>query len=96
MILNHDLQMFATMNGVDRTPDHAMGLGTGATRGGDHEVLQHWEETQALDLEAVALGPDDVREAATLGWLTTGACTVIVRGSGGTSGVGLIDAYAVQ
>ena len=55
-----------------------------------------WQETQALDLEAAALAPGDSREAATLGWLTTGAYTVIVRGSGGTSGVGLIEAYAVQ
>ncbi len=55
-----------------------------------------WEETQALDLEAVALAPGDAREAATLGWLTTGAYTVVVRGSGGTSGVGLIEAYGVQ
>ncbi len=57
---------------------------------------ESWEETQALDLEAVALAPEDAREAATLGWLTTGAYTVIVRGSGGSSGVGLIEAYAVQ
>jgi uncharacterized protein GlcG (DUF336 family) len=55
-----------------------------------------WEETQALDLEATALAPSDAREAATLGWLTTGAYTVIVRGSGGASGVGLIEAYSVQ
>jgi uncharacterized protein GlcG (DUF336 family) len=56
----------------------------------------NWEETQALDLEATALAPSDAREAATLGWLTTGAYTVIVRGSGGASGVGLIEAYSVQ
>jgi uncharacterized protein GlcG (DUF336 family) len=55
-----------------------------------------WEETQALDLEAAALAPGDAREAATMEWLTTGAYTVVVRGSGGTSGVGLIEAYAVQ
>jgi len=56
----------------------------------------NWEESQALDIEAAGLAPTDSREAASLGWLAPGAYTVIVRGSGGATGVGLIEAYCVQ
>jgi len=55
-----------------------------------------WDETQSLDLEAAGMAPTDAREAASMGWLTTGAYTVIVRGNGGATGVGLIEAYCVQ
>ncbi len=55
-----------------------------------------WEESQALDLGAAGLAPTDAREAASIGWLTTGAYTVIVRGNSGATGVGLIEAYGVQ
>ncbi len=55
-----------------------------------------WGETQAPDLEAEGLAPSDLREAATVGWLPVGAYTVVVHGAAGTSGVGLIEAYAVQ
>ena len=64
--------------------------------GGLVSANDNWEETQALDLEAAGLAPEDAREAATMGWLTIGAYTVVVRGNGDGSGVGLIEAYAVQ
>jgi uncharacterized protein GlcG (DUF336 family) len=64
--------------------------------GGLLSANDDWEETQAVDLEAAGLAPEDAREAATVGWLTIGAYTVVVRGNGGASGVGLIEAYAVQ
>lgn len=56
----------------------------------------NWEDSQTLDLEAVALAPSDPLEAATLDWLTPGAYTAIARGNGGRTGVGLIDIYSVK
>jgi uncharacterized protein GlcG (DUF336 family) len=55
-----------------------------------------WEETQALDLQATALAPSDPAESATLGWLTPGAYTAVVRGNTGQSGVGLIEVYRLE
>ena len=40
MILDHDLEVFASMNRIDGTSDHAMWIGAGPTRGRDHEVVQ--------------------------------------------------------
>jgi uncharacterized protein GlcG (DUF336 family) len=56
----------------------------------------NWAETQALDLQATALAPPDPLESATLGWLTPGAYTAIVRGNGEQTGVGLIEVYWLQ
>ncbi|MBA3963786.1 MAG: heme-binding protein [Chthoniobacterales bacterium] len=56
----------------------------------------NWGETQAPDLETEALAPSDPREAATLSWLPVGPYTVVVQGTAGASGVGLIEVYAVQ
>jgi uncharacterized protein GlcG (DUF336 family) len=55
-----------------------------------------WAETQALDLEAVNLVPTDPREAAAVEWLAAGSYTAVLRGSAGTTGIGLIEAYRVQ
>ena len=55
-----------------------------------------WAETQALDLEAVNLVPADPREAAAVEWLAAGPYTAVLRGSAGTTGIGLIEAYRVQ
>jgi uncharacterized protein GlcG (DUF336 family) len=55
----------------------------------------NWEETQALDLQTTALAPGDPAESATLGWLTPGAYTAVVRGNTGQSGVGLIEVYCL-
>ena len=40
MILDNDLKMFAAMNGIDRTSDHAMRIGAGSARGRDHKMVQ--------------------------------------------------------
>ena len=56
----------------------------------------NWADTQALDLQAAALAPTDPLESATLGWLTPGAYTAIVRGNGAQTGVGLIEVYCLQ
>ena len=55
----------------------------------------NWEETQALDLQATGLAPGDPHESATLGWLTPGAYTAVVRGNTGQNGVGLIEVYCL-
>ncbi|HEY2713077.1 MAG TPA: heme-binding protein [Chthoniobacterales bacterium] len=56
----------------------------------------NWADTQALDLEAANLAPTDERESAVLGWLPIGPYTVVARGSGNATGVGLIEAYCIQ
>ena len=56
----------------------------------------NWADTQALDLQAAALAPTNSLESATLGWLTPGAYTAIVRGNGTQTGVGLIEVYCLQ
>ena len=56
----------------------------------------NWADTQALDLQAAALAPANPLESATLGWLTPGAYTAIVRGNGLQTGVGLIEVYCLQ
>lgn len=56
----------------------------------------NWEDTQALDLQAVALPPSSLLEAATVQWLPPGAYTAVVQGSGGQNGVGLVDIYCVN
>src|SRR5215212_2283722 len=39
MVLDHDLQMFASVNRINRASDHAMWVGAGSTRRGDQEVI---------------------------------------------------------
>jgi hypothetical protein len=51
----------------------------------------NWEEAQAIDLQATGLAPGGPHESATLGWLTPGAYTAVVRGSAEQSGVGLLS-----
>lgn len=55
-----------------------------------------WNATQAAELQAVGLGPDDPRESAILATLPPGPYTAIVRGKNGTTGVGLVEIYDVQ
>ena len=40
MIFDHDLQMFAAMNRIDRTTRHAMRIGAGATRNRDEIIAE--------------------------------------------------------
>ena len=40
VIFDHDLQMFAAMNRIDRTTRHAMRIGAGATRNRDEIIAE--------------------------------------------------------
>lgn len=49
--------------------------------------------TNAAEVTASGLAPTDARESALLVTLTEGAYTIVVRGVGDTSGVGLVEFY---
>ncbi len=52
-----------------------------------------WQDSQAAELEASGLAPDDESEAAILRDLSPGAYTAILRGKDNSTGVGLVEAY---
>jgi len=53
----------------------------------------NWKDTQQSVIQATGLAPADDRESAIVQTLAPAAYTAIVRGSGGTSGVALVEAY---
>ena len=53
----------------------------------------NWEEVQTDEIRETSLAPTDFREAAAVLALPRGAYTAILRGSGGTTGVGLIEIF---
>ena len=55
-----------------------------------------WKSNQQAQIEATGLAPGDDRDAAILMRLQPGHYTAIVRGSGGTTGVALVEAYALE
>lgn len=55
-----------------------------------------WRDTQETAIEASHLAPTDDREAAVIATLQPGAYTAIVRGEGGTTGVGLVEIYELD
>ena len=52
-----------------------------------------WQQSQQAEIEATAIPPDDPAESALLVTLPLGNYTAIVRGKGGTAGVGLVEVY---
>jgi hypothetical protein len=56
----------------------------------------NWRSNQQAQIEATHLAPGDDRDAAILTTLESGNYTAIVRGSGGTTGVALVEAYALH
>jgi hypothetical protein len=52
-----------------------------------------WRDTQESEIEATGLAPTDDHESAISTTLPPGAYTAIVSGVGGTSGLGLVEAY---
>ena len=40
VVFDDDLKMFASVNGIDRTSDHAMWIRAGSAGGRDHEIVQ--------------------------------------------------------
>lgn len=55
-----------------------------------------WEETQKGQIEGYGLQPTDRREAAIASTLAAGAYTAVLRGSNGTTGIGLVEVYNVN
>jgi hypothetical protein len=55
-----------------------------------------WRSNQQAQITATQLAPGDDRDAALLVRLQPGNYTAIVRGSGGTTGVALVEAYALE
>lgn len=53
----------------------------------------NWHDSQEAEIEASGLAPSDDRESAISTSLAAGPYTAIVSGVGGTSGVGLVEAY---
>lgn len=57
---------------------------------------ENWQDAQAAEINATGFAPSEPREAAVIVTLSPGAYTAVVRGSGGTSGVGLVEAYELN
>ncbi|HEV3410365.1 MAG TPA: hypothetical protein VG095_08725, partial [Chthoniobacterales bacterium] len=53
----------------------------------------NWRDTQQGEIQATGLAPGDNREAALVTVLPKGAYTAILRGTNGTTGVGLVELY---
>ncbi|MGI8889789.1 MAG: virginiamycin B lyase family protein [Chthoniobacterales bacterium] len=56
----------------------------------------NWKDSQQTEIKATGLAPTDAREAAIEAFLPDGSYTAIVRGTGGSTGVALVEAYKVQ
>ncbi len=55
-----------------------------------------WKDLQQADIEATQIPPTDDRESAILATIPPGNYTAIVRGVGGTTGVALVEGYALD
>jgi len=56
----------------------------------------NWRQTQEAQIKATGVAPTKDREAAIVATLPPGGTTAIVRGKGGTTGVALVEIYALQ
>ena len=56
----------------------------------------NWKDTQRQAIEASGIKPSDERESALIEVLSAGSYTAIIRGSGNTTGVGLVEVYQLE
>lgn len=56
----------------------------------------NWKDSQRSDIEATTIAPTNDKEAAILTTLPSGAYSAVVRGAGSSTGVGLVEVYALQ
>jgi hypothetical protein len=56
----------------------------------------NWRQTQQAQIQATGVAPTNDREAAIVATLPAAAYTAIVRGNGGTTGVALVEVYALD
>jgi hypothetical protein len=60
------------------------------------DANDNWRTDQQAEILATNLAPTDDRESAILWSLPPGNYTAIVRGSGNSTGVALVEAYQLQ
>ena len=60
------------------------------------EGNDNWKATQQAAIEATGLAPNDDLESAILATLAAGNYTAIMQGVGGTTGIGLVEAYHLE
>lgn len=60
------------------------------------QVNNDWAETQQAEIEATGIPPTDSRESAMVRTLTPSNYTAIVRGVGGSTGVAVVEVYALD
>jgi hypothetical protein len=53
----------------------------------------NWKDDQRSEIEGTPFQPGDDREAVIVATLTPGAYTALLTGKGGTTGVGIVEAY---
>jgi hypothetical protein len=53
----------------------------------------NWKDAQQAEIEKTGAAPTNDLESAIVGSFAPGGYTVIMRGNGGTSGIGLVEAY---
>lgn len=53
----------------------------------------NWKDAQQTEIERTGLAPSSDLESAIVGSFAPGGYTVIMRGNGGTTGIGLVEAY---
>ena len=80
------------VNGALQDPTLELHNSTGATIASN----DNWRDTQQAEIQATGIPPADIRESAIVKTLTPGRYTAIVRGKNGTTGVGLVEIYALQ
>jgi hypothetical protein len=56
----------------------------------------NWQETQQAEIEATTIPPTNPAESAIVATLTPGNYTAIVRGTGDTTGVALVEFYNIR
>jgi hypothetical protein len=56
----------------------------------------NWKDSQEEEIRATTIPPNDDRESAIVATLPPAAYTAIVRGAGNTTGIALVEVYALQ
>jgi uncharacterized repeat protein (TIGR03803 family) len=64
--------------------------------GGLVAANDNWKQTQRAEIEATTIPPASDLESAIVANLFPGAYTAILRGQGNTTGIGLVEVYALQ
>ena len=55
-----------------------------------------WQDTQAAQITATGLAPKNAKESAICAVLPAGAFTAVVQGNAGTTGIALVEIYALE